>query len=180
MINARSLQALAVCALLLAPGCVGDLLFPSPPPKPKPVPKPKWEISGGWVHSARTDSGSGGGWIVTVGRREPESGGFLDLFGGVAFQGELSRLTGGDRPVTRFVFGVDLREDWFNWGGGFAFCGGDELWGVGLHFRAGVGHVTEHAEVRLAVGTYVWLGERDDEFDVDAEVDLRLTGGLRF
>ena len=137
-----------------------------------------WEVSGGIVSSARTDSEPGHGWVFAVGRRWPTDDW---LFGGVSFQGELSTLTDADgMSVTRFVFGVDLRKDWFRYGGGYAFCGGDDVWGAGLQFMAGIGATAGRGELRLATCGYVWLGGRNNEFDVDVEIDVRFIAGLRF
>ena len=130
---------LVACVALLSAGCAGGVLdlFSTEPssPEPKRAGRTTFEVSGGVVESARTDSGSGDGWLLTMGPRAPEDDW---LFGGVAFQGELSRLRQeDDTHTTRFVFGADLRGDWWGFGGGYALCVGDgDLWGVGMQFHA--------------------------------------------
>jgi hypothetical protein len=176
--STRHVAVLLACAILLAPGCVLGTRTPFSSGALKPAEGPTWEVSGGIVGSARTETGTSDGWMVAVARRDPEDDW---LFGGVAFQGELSRLTDADElTITRIVYGADVQMGWLRYGGGYAFCGGDDVWGAGLQLTAGVGAAAEYGEIRLAVGGYLWLGARDDEFDVDVEGDLRLTAGLRF
>ncbi len=110
------------------------------------------------------------------------------MFGGVSFLGELSRLKQeDDTHTTRFVLGVDFLDPSLggdvsaNYGGGYALSFGDNgLWAGGMQFHAGVGPRWEKAEIILAASVFFWLGERNDEFDVDAEADVRLTAGIRF
>ncbi len=178
MVRTRHETVLLICAILLGPACILDTYVPSSSRSPTPAEGPTWEVSGGIVGSARTESETSDGWVVAVGRRDPEDDW---LFAGVAFQGELSRLTDDDEvTITRFVYGADARLGWFRYGGGYAFCGGDDLWGAGLQLTAGIAAAADYGEIRLAVGGYVWLGARDDEFDVDVEGDVRLTAGLKF
>jgi hypothetical protein len=139
-----------------------------------------WKISGGVVGSVRSDSGTGEGWTVVVSTGEGSSPDF-DTF----WQVEVSHLAYDDDPahpeLTRIVYTHmetcgTLR---FGVGVGTSFGEGD-IWAMGPQLFYGIGLFRRRAQVYLAASGYVWFGDRDDEFDADAEADLRLVVGLRF
>ncbi len=148
-----------------------------------------WVFSGGVLGSARTGSGAGQGWTAVVGAE----GSFLfpDLFGQTEFshvQIEISHVTydegGTQSDMTRVVFngfsgGNSSR--WHRLGGGLGMSFGDgDFWAAGAQALYGVGFFGRHAELYLGASAYLWFGERNEEFTVGVEADIRLAAGLRF
>lgn len=139
-----------------------------------------WNVSGGVIGSVRNDSGTGQGWTAVVGGGDWDGSGF-DMF----WQVEVSHIAydedAAHPEVTRIVFSGGETEgpERFGVGLGTSFGEGD-IWAMGPQLFYGVGLFRRRAELYLAISGYVWFGERDDEFDVDAEADIRIVAGLRF
>lgn len=139
-----------------------------------------WKLSGGPLASARTDLGTGTGWTGVLG------GGGGDESLGLGVQVEVSRVEyensdGVRQELHRATVGAGGRFGPAVLGGGLAFSfGPGDIWATGPQLTCGIGVFGRHAELYLAASGYVWIGERDDEFDLDLEGDVRLVAGFRF
>ena len=140
-----------------------------------------WGLSGGMLGSARTDSGTGRGWTAVVGGGEQGGYSFSNFFGQI----EVSHVTYDEdekhREMTRVVFGGWGLSRWHRLGGGPALSFGEgDIWAIGPQVLYGVGFFGRRAEPYLMTSAYAWFGERDDEFDLDVEADIRFAAGVRF
>jgi hypothetical protein len=143
--------------------------------------RPYWNLTGGAIGSARTDSGTGRGWTVAVGGGERDA----PILGDYFFEVQVSHIEYEEDvlhpEMSRVVLEGGLSPGWCRVGGGFALSFGQgDIWAAGPELLCGVGYFGRRAEIGLVGSVYAWFGERDDEFDIDAEADLRLTAGLRF
>jgi hypothetical protein len=134
--------------------------------------------SGAVVASARTDSGTGLGWEVSL------TGG--DRGGPFFWEFAVSRVEhekdSPPRDLMRIIVSAgDSAAGWQRVGAGVALSFGEgDIWGIGPRALYDVGFFGRRVEFYLRGSVYLWLGERDDAFDADVEADARIVVGLRF